>query len=214
MAGGGSTNNAGGPYAQQPNQQSAQQPTGGFGFGPSQFGPQIPQQNTTPQTVQAGQASAPLLGGGSYGFGPQQFGPQQQNPFGMTSNTLAAQQTPFASAPAQQPNLSTAISQLKGGNQFDAQNTMRQIVGLPPIAAPAYNPNPSLTDAIGLLKSGNQGGAQDMMRQIVGLGQPATPAAAPPPQTYMNVAPPAAAPAPAASGNVYTTPSRVFGRRR
>lgn len=195
--------------SQQPAQQPAQQPSGGFGFGPNQFGPQMPQQSANPQ-----QPNAPVLGGSSYGFGPQQFGPQQQNPFGMTGTTFAAQQTPFAAAPAQQPNLSTAINQIKGGNQFDAQNTMRQIVGLPPLAAPAYNPNPTMSDVTSLLRSGDQASAKAMMQQMVGLGQPSTPAAAPPPQTYMNVAPPAAAPAPAASGNVYTTPSRIFGRRR
>lgn len=213
MAQGGTFSQASQPTSQ-PASQPAAAPAGGFGFGPGQFGPQIPQQNTTPQTVQAGQANAPLLGGGSYGFGPQQFGPQQQNPFGMTSNTFAAQQTPFAAAPAQQPNLSTAIGQLKGGNQFDAQNTMRQIVGLPPLQAPAYNANPTMSDVTSLLRSGDQASAQAMMRQIVGLGQPAA-APPPPPQTYMNVAPPAAAPAPAAPpSNMYTSPRRnLFGRR-
>lgn len=216
----GGTFSQGTQQSAQPAQQAAQPPAapaGGFGFGPGQFGPQIPQQNTTPQTVQAGQANAPLLSGGSYGFGPQQFGPQQQNPFGMTGNTFAAQQTPFAAAPAQQPNLSTAISQLKGGNQFDAQNTMRQIVGLPPLQAPAYNANPTMSDVTSLLRSGDQASARSMMNQIVGLGQPSAPAAAPPPpQTYMNVAPPAAAPAPAApTSNMYAAPRRsMFGRRR
>ena len=202
----------------QPAQQAAQPPAapaGGFGFGPGQFGPQIPQQNTTPQTVQAGQANAPLLGGSSYGFGPEQVGPQQQNPFGMTSNTFAAQQTPFSAAPAQQPNLSTAMGQIKGGDQFAAQNTMRQIVGLPPLQAPAYNANPTLPDAQNLMKSGDTASAQAMMRQIVGLSQPAAAAPPPPPQTYMNVAPPAAAPAPAApTSNMYSAPrNRLFGRR-
>ena len=159
MASGGTTNSgASNPFRSQQNTQQPQQntqqnnPQSGFGFGPNQFGPQVPQQT--------GQFNAPLMGGSSYGFGPQQFGPQPQNPFGMTNTTIAAPQTPFAPQPQSQPSLSDAIGQLKSGNQSDAQNMLRQIIGLPPIQAAPYNPNPGLSDAFGMMAAGNPFGAE------------------------------------------------------
>jgi hypothetical protein len=74
--------------------------------------------------------------------------------------------------PQQQPDMSTAIGQLKGGDQFAAQNTMRQLVGLPPLQAPAYNANPTMSDVQKLLQSGDKASAQEMMQRMVGL--PAT----------------------------------------
>ena len=79
---------------------------------------------------------------------------------------------PPRQAPQQQPDMSTAIGQLKGGDQFAAQNTMRQLVGLPPLQAPAYNANPTMSDVQKLLQSGDKASAQEMMQRMVGL--PAT----------------------------------------
>jgi hypothetical protein len=111
---------------------------------------------------------------------------------------------PPRQAPQQQPDMSTAIGQLKGGDQFAAQNTMRQLVGLPPLQAPAYNANPTMSDAINLQKSGDQASAQDMMRRIVGL--PATGA----PNQRMSPAP--AAPQGIQSLMQARPPRRRFGR--
>ncbi len=72
-------------------------------------------------------------------------------------------------APAAQPNLSGAIGQLKAGNQFGAQNTMRQAVGLPTIAPPPANANPTMSDAIGRMKMGDRASAEAMLRKMVGL---------------------------------------------
>jgi hypothetical protein len=198
------------PQPTQQTAQPAQQPAGGFNA--SQYGPQPPQQTSMSQTVQGGQPNFPMLGS------------QPQTPFGMTNPTFATQQTPFgapaapffgspvqqspyapapASAPAPaQPDLSTAIGQLKGGNQFDAQNTMRQIVGLPPLQAPTYNANPTMSDVTNLLKSGDRASADAMMRQIVGLPPTGAPTMAPRPPA------PAPAPAPVTYGR------SMFGRRR
>jgi len=74
-----------------------------------------------------------------------------------------------AVAPTTQPNLSTAVGQLKAGDQFGAQNTMRQTVGLPTFAPPPANANPQLSDAIGRLKMGDRASAEAMMRKMVGL---------------------------------------------
>jgi hypothetical protein len=158
----------------------------------SQQNTQQPQQNTQQNNPQSG-------------FGPQQFGPQLRNPFGRASMTISAPQTPFgapaapffgsqqqspyvpapAPAPAQ-PNLSDAIGQLKSGNQSDAQNMLRQIIGLPPIQAAPYNPNPGLSDAFGMMAAGNPFGAE--VRACVPAPAPAiapiarpTVASAPPP---------------------------------
>lgn len=68
-----------------------------------------------------------------------------------------------------QPNLSGAMGQLRAGDNVAAQNTMRQIVGLPPLPASPQMANPSLADAIALGKAGDQAGMQRMMQQIVGL---------------------------------------------
>lgn len=85
--------------------------------------------------------------------------------FGMATRPAPAP----AAAPAARPNLSGAIGQLKAGDQFGAQNTMRQAVGLPTIAPPPANANPNLSDAIGRLKMGDRASAQAMMRKMVGL---------------------------------------------
>ena len=171
-----------------------------------------------PQTVQGGQPNFPMLGS------------QPQTPFGMTNPTFATQQTPFgapsapffgsqqqspyvpapAPAPAQ-PDLSTAIGQLKGGNQFDAQNTMRQIVGLPPLQAPTYNANPTMSDVTNLLKSGDTASADAMMRQIVGLPPTGAPTMAPRPPAP---APAPVAPRPVAAPAPVTYGRSMFGRRR
>jgi hypothetical protein len=104
----------------------------------------------------------------------------------------------------QQPDMSTAIGQLKGGDQFAAQNTMRQLVGLPPLQAPAYNANPTMSDVQQLLQSGDKASAQEMMQRMVGL--PAT--GAPNQRT---------SPAPAAPQGIQSLmqarpPRRRFGR--
>ena len=80
----------------------------------------------------------------------------------------AATPAPIA-APAARSNLSNAIGQLKAGDQFAAQNTMRQAVGLPTITPPPANTNPNLSDAIGRLKMGDRASAEAMMRKMVGL---------------------------------------------
>ena len=72
-------------------------------------------------------------------------------------------------APAAQTNLSDAIGQLKAGNKFDAQNTLRKTVGLSEIAPPPAIEKPQLSDAIGRLKMGDRASAEAMMRKMVGL---------------------------------------------
>lgn len=84
----------------------------------------------------------------------------------MFGRTQAPAATPAA---APQANLSTAIGQLKTGDQFGGQNTMRQMVGLPTITPPPANANPQLSDAISRLKMGDRASAEAMMRKIVGL---------------------------------------------
>jgi len=74
-----------------------------------------------------------------------------------------------AGAPPAQSNLSGAINQLKAGNNFDAQNTLRKTVGLSEIAAPPVNNNPNMSDAISRLKMGDKATAEAMMRKMVGL---------------------------------------------
>jgi hypothetical protein len=102
-------------------------------------------------------------------FQQQQMGlqPQQQQ-----QQPLPPPQQVAQPLPQQQPDMSTAIGQLKGGDQFAAQNTMRQLVGLPPLQAPAYNANPTMSDVQQLLQSGDKASAQEMMQRMVGL--PAT----------------------------------------
>jgi hypothetical protein len=104
-------------------------------------------------------------------FQQQQMGlqPQQQQQQPLQPPQQVAQPIPL---PQQQPDMSTAIGQLKGGDQFAAQNTMRQLVGLPPLQAPAYNANPTMSDVQQLLQSGDKASAQEMMQRMVGL--PAT----------------------------------------
>jgi hypothetical protein len=91
--------------------------------------------------------------------------------------------------PQQQPDMSTAIGQLKGGDQFAAQNTMRQLVGLPPLQAPAYNANPTMSDVQKLLQSGDKASAQEMMQRMVGLptSRPAPAIQAPPQQQPLGI---------------------------
>jgi hypothetical protein len=72
-------------------------------------------------------------------------------------------------APPAQSNLSGAINQLKAGNNFDAQNTLRKTVGLSEIAAPPANSNPNMSDAISRLKMGDKASADAMLRKMVGL---------------------------------------------
>lgn len=84
----------------------------------------------------------------------------------MLGRTQAPAATPAA---APQANLSTAIGQLKAGDQFGGQNTMRQMVGLPTITPPPANANPQLSDAIGRFKMGDRASGEAMMRKIVGL---------------------------------------------
>jgi hypothetical protein len=70
------------------------------------------------------------------------------------------------------PQLSDAIAQLKGNDKQGAEDTMRAIVGLPPLKrmAPAPMPEkPQLSDAIARLKGNDKQGAEDIMRAIVGL---------------------------------------------
>jgi len=92
-------------------------------------------------------------------------------------------------APQQQPDMSTAIGQLKGGDQFAAQNTMRQLVGLPPLQAPAYNANPTMSDVQKLMQSGDKASAQEMMQRMVGLptSRPAPAIQAPPQQQPLGI---------------------------
>jgi hypothetical protein len=117
--------------------------------------------------------SAVLNRAGNMGgfFQQQQMGlqPQQQQQQPLQPPQQVAQPIPL---PQQQPDMSTAIGQLKGGDQFAAQNTMRQLVGLPPLQAPAYNANPTMSDVQQLLQSGDKASAQEMMQRMVGL--PAT----------------------------------------
>lgn len=87
--------------------------------------------------------------------------------FGRTTPTPTP--APRVAAPTAQPNLSTAIGQLKAGDRFGAQNTMRQTVGLPTFAPPPANANPQLSDAIGRAKMGDTAGSQEMLRKMVGL---------------------------------------------
>jgi hypothetical protein len=88
----------------------------------------------------------------------------------MLGRTQAPAATPAAApAAAPQANLSTAIGQLKAGDQFGGQNTMRQMVGLPTITPPPANANPQLSDAIGRFKMGDKASGMAMMRKIVGL---------------------------------------------
>jgi hypothetical protein len=118
-----------------------------------------PQQIQERQQIQARQAQMARTG---------MMGPEQQY-----YARMAEQQQ------SQQPDLSTAMGQIKGGDQFAAQNTMRQLVGLPPLQTPAYNANPTLSDAQNLMKSGDKVSADAMMRQIVGLAPAPAPASAP-----------------------------------
>jgi hypothetical protein len=140
---------------QQPQQQMQPQPSGNVG----EFMQQNQQQPNTPNPgYQGGQTPAIPAG---------------QDP------TLI-----FNPSRPQQPDMSTAIGQLKGGDQFAAQNTMRQLVGLPPLQAPAYNANPTMSDVQKLLQSGDKASAQDMMQRMVGLptSRPAPAIQAPPQQ--------------------------------
>ena len=83
------------------------------------------------------------------------------------ANKIAPGTLPQPTAKA--PNLSDAIGQLKAGNKFDAQNTMRKTVGLSEIAPPPAIEKPQLSDAIGRLKMGDRASAEAMMRKMVGL---------------------------------------------
>lgn len=96
---------------------------------------------------------------------PAPQAPVRTSLFGRTQAPAVAP----AVAPATQPNLSTAVGQLKAGDQFGAQNTMRQTVGLPTFTPPPANENPQLSDAIGRLKMGDRASAEAMMRKMVGL---------------------------------------------
>ena len=97
---------------------------------------------------------------------------------------LQAPQQVAQPLPQQQPDLNTAMGQIKGGDQFAAQNTMRQLVGLPPLQAPAYNANPTMSDVQQLLQSGDKASAQSMMQRMVGL-----PASSPAPAITAPAAP-------------------------
>lgn len=152
---------------------------GGFGGNLGTAGTLGGQQNTAPQFAQnylqqqqMGQQAAqkyaemqqPALFGGTAGTPGARFDSNLGQP-----SQQVAQPIPL---PQQQPDMSTAIGQLKGGDQFAAQNTMRQLVGLPPLQAPAYNANPTMSDVQQLLQSGDKASAQEMMQRMVGL--PAT----------------------------------------
>jgi hypothetical protein len=71
--------------------------------------------------------------------------------------------------PAAQPNLSTAIGQLKSGDRLGASDTMRSTVGLPAISRPPMPANPTLQDAIARMKAGDKAGGEEIMRKIVGM---------------------------------------------
>jgi hypothetical protein len=122
-------------------------------------------------------------------FQQQQMGlqPQQQQQQPLPPPQQVAQPIPLPQQ--QQPDMSTAIGQLKGGDQFAAQNTMRQLVGLPPLQAPAYNANPTMSDVQKLLQSGDKASAQEMMNQMVGLptSRPAPAIQAPPQQQPLGI---------------------------
>ena len=100
---------------------------------------------------------------------PAPAAPAAQPPSG--SRIFGQNRAPAAVTPAAAPqaNLSTAIGQLKAGDQFGGQNTMRQMVGLPTITPPPANANPQLSDAIGRFKMGDKASGMAMMRKIVGL---------------------------------------------
>lgn len=72
-------------------------------------------------------------------------------------------------SPDAQPNISTAVNQIKAGDKFGAQNTMRQAVGLPAITPPPTIAKPQMSDAISRLKMGDRASAEAMMRSMVGL---------------------------------------------
>jgi hypothetical protein len=107
---------------------------------------------------------------------------------------------PTGPAPAPKPQLSDAITQLKGNDKQSAEDTMRAIVGLPPLqrAAPAPMPEkPELSDAITRLKGNDKQGAEDIMRAIVGL----------PPIDRTGGKPPAVIPQPVAPAPTLPPPS-------
>jgi hypothetical protein len=88
--------------------------------------------------------------------------------FGMSRRVSQPAPAPVAT-PAAQPNLSTAIGQLKSGDRLGADATMRSTVGLPAINRPAMPANPTLQDATERMKAGDAAGGREIMRKLVGL---------------------------------------------